>query len=135
MALHDQEQELDETLDDGDDGRDEVLEMRETLGDFAADLITTLEDHFLSALFASKPGQWLEVFQLCDEETAVQLEALEATAEDSPMLVCWMDYAVEGWEDDFAPGFCTITFFIESLLWSYTAIYNRALFLKKHTAQ
>ncbi|MEX0272079.1 hypothetical protein AB3R30_23420 [Leptolyngbyaceae cyanobacterium UHCC 1019] len=107
----------------------ETLDPEDLLSCITADLLEyDRNSPFLVRLFAQKSGEWSAIEPLCanlpDIET--QLHALSAIS-SAQLRVTWLSYpAATG------SGFCLILFFAEALHWDNLALYNQALFLKRH---
>lgn len=91
------------------------------LSDLSADLLTYEKyELFLERLFAQPSGQVVALLPL--------LEGL-------PHRTTFADFGVElyvHWAD-WQAGFCLVCFYCPQTLWSNTALYNRALLLRKMT--
>lgn len=106
--------------------------IEEALDDLAADLVSASDDTtFFKLLLAAAPGQWLPVIGLCHDQDEIQsrLPQLERTAEGK-LYVSWLPYP----DSVYGHEYCTIIFFIESLLWSAVAIYNKGRYDAAKTA-
>ena len=102
---------------------DAHISLKDELSDIYADLLTDSRT-FLERLFSSEPGQWLPLTSISE----LHLQRIQEINEQfgGAVDVTWLDYP----NSASGKGFCTIIFFLEPLLWSYIAIYNRQLFLK-----
>jgi len=106
----------------------ESVSIEDELNDFMADLLSERQNEaFLHALFWAKPGAWQRVSALCIGLGSMlqQIDRLEQESGDY-LSATWLEYPDQ--EDN--EGFCLIVFFAPMLMWSNTAIYNKALLLR-----
>lgn len=105
------------------------MEREERLADLAADLVSIQQNELmLERLFEAQPGQWVDIDSLVGglPPVAHQLDEMAELA-DGTIRVTWLDYpqSLNG------PGYCLILFFLEELLWSHVAVYNKGRFQQK----
>lgn len=116
MTIHEMQDEL------------ESVGIEDELNNFMADLLSERQNElFLHALFWGKPGTWQRVSTLCVglESMKQHLDQLEQESGDH-LSATWLEYP----EQVDSEGFCLIVFFTPMLMWSNTAIYNKALLLR-----
>jgi hypothetical protein len=108
---------------------DMSITVEDELSDFTADLLSERQfEPLLEQLFAKAPGRWLAVAPLLGEAMSERLEPIEATSEGT-LLITWMDHP----ESFYGDGYCTVAFFVESILWSSIAVYNQQRLLYPDT--
>lgn len=100
------------------------MDIQEELAAFCADLLSERQYlYVVQRVLAQEPGRWHELFVICSDlaETEQSLR-LRATISGT-LHVAWMPYSAGAYGDEY----CTILFFEDDLLWSYTAIFNSAV--------
>lgn len=95
--------------------------LREILGDLMADLLSfSSYSAFIKTLFAQPQTTWVDVIWVCDELGLKHSSFAQLEKElPSPLFATWLPLPEE---DD---TFFVVLFFVQDMLWSSTAIFNR----------
>lgn len=103
------------------------IELEDILSGIAGDLVAYKSNSlFLDRLFTQQAGKWIEIEPLCSSLNQIENQLKELRESfDGEIRVTWIDYPNYGELD------CAIVFFVEDLLWSNVALYNKQLFFEK----
>lgn len=95
-------------------------EVRDLLEHFAPNLLCESKfSRFVTNLFASECGKWLEVEELCrDVPSAHSAIARLNDLTRTPLYVCWLGHPGA------AGGYAFVQFYLEEFFWTKSAIYN-----------
>jgi hypothetical protein len=99
----------------------ELEDSLEVLSAISADLVS--DSTFLPCLrrlFSYPQGKWQELIDIVDGEDKM-LDTLEDLGPDfAPIYVTWLPFQ----KSENGNGYCLIIFYLESQLWSFTALFN-----------
>lgn len=106
---------------DIDNHVDAVQELTDLFADFVQD---GTSKPALELLFEQNAGQWIEFQTLCHkvEKLRFGFEQVKLSFEGN-VFVTWIDFP----QCEYGDGYCVIVLFAEYLIFSTTAIYNKAL--------
>lgn len=101
------------------------MNIEEQLYDMSADLLSERQFlPFVERLFAEEPGAWSTVASLCNGISLAE-DRIRSLCDqlEGNLVVTWLEY-VGG---PYGPGFASVIFFEDQLLWSSIAVYNKNL--------